>query len=583
MGRPDRRRLLILSALLSLACGEAATAPAPPPNRAPEASGSIPAQSVVVGETVTLDVSSYFSDPDGDILTHTANPSDPGVISVSVSGSMVTMVGVAQGTASITITAADPGGLSATQQAAVTVPNRAPVAEDSIPAQSVAMGETVTLDLASYFGDPDGDALTYSVAASDPEVISVGVTGSVVTIVGVSRGTASMTVTASDPDGESAMQQVEVTVPNRPPMAIGAMQDLTTPPGDTAAVDAAPFFDDPDGDELTYAATTSDDGVAEVSMSGSEATVVGVSPGTATISVTASDPDGLSADQSFQVLVPRPGTVVGIILVAQEPNPPPGQGFQRDMFGYMALLYRQGIPCDRPCHQVAVAMGSDTVLTDEYGRFVFENVRGDREYLINVVEENHPRDQRDVIPTTFWHHVIFDIASVTTVWQDTVRLEMSARQVPILAAKVHRWPPRTGEEVISFPGITVTLFASDAVTVLDRQVSDEYGEVVFRPLQHGVTYFLSPVDGYDRTRYRCDDRKMPHTVQARPYISCRDFDASLTDASALDGGGGVSQAGSSGHDDPPATARGRRLTRRRNRFPPGHPPLRSSSTMRSAR
>lgn len=80
MGRPDRRKLLILSALLSLACGEAATEPAPPPNRAPEASGSIPAQSVVVGETVTLDVSSYFSDPDGDILTHTANPSDPGVI-----------------------------------------------------------------------------------------------------------------------------------------------------------------------------------------------------------------------------------------------------------------------------------------------------------------------------------------------------------------------------------------------------------------------------------------------------------------------------------------------------------------------
>lgn len=652
MGRPDRRRLLILIVLPILACGDAATEPAPPPNRAPVASSSIPEQSVVVGETVTLaassyfsdadggaltytasssdpgvisvsvsgsmvtmvgvgqgtatitvtatdpgglsatqqvavtvpnrppiaedsiparsiflgetvtvDVSSHFSDPDGDALTYTANPSDPGVISVSVSGDMLTMVGVARGTADITVTATDPGGLSGTQQAAVTVPNRMPIAEDSIPAQSVFMGETVTVDVASYFSDPDGDTLTYTVATSDPGVISVGVAGSVVTIVGVARGTATMTVTATDPDGGSAMQQTDVVVPNRAPMAVGEMHDLAPPTGDTVVVDVAPFFDDLDRDELSYEATTSDAGVAGVSMSDSEAAVVGVSPGTATITITATDPDGLSAQQGFEVSPPHPGTVVGIILVAEDPTQRPGYGFPADFFGYMALLYRQGSPCDRPCYQVAVAMGRDTVMTDEYGRFVFENVRGDEQYRINVVEEDHPRVQRDVLPTTFWRHVMFDTVSVSTVWQDTVRLEMAARQVPILVAGVHRWPLRTGESRTSYSGITVTLFASDSVTVLDRKVSDEYGEVVFRPLRRGVTYLLSPVDGYDRTRYRCNDVKRAYRVGAAPYISCRHFDSSLTEASVLYGGGGVSPAGFTGHDQPPAAARRRRFPR----------------------
>ena len=76
---------------------------------------------LATGATGTIDASDYFTDPDGDMLTYTARSSDTGVARVSVSGSTVTIRGVAAGSATITITARDPGGLAATQRASVTV------------------------------------------------------------------------------------------------------------------------------------------------------------------------------------------------------------------------------------------------------------------------------------------------------------------------------------------------------------------------------------------------------------------------------------------------------------------------------
>ncbi len=90
-------------------------------NRSPAAAVFIPARSVNAGGSVTLDASSYFSDPDGDALTYVASSSNAGVAMASVSGSTVTVTGVAEGSATIAITARDPGGLTATQWTPVTV------------------------------------------------------------------------------------------------------------------------------------------------------------------------------------------------------------------------------------------------------------------------------------------------------------------------------------------------------------------------------------------------------------------------------------------------------------------------------
>lgn len=192
---------------------------------------------------------------------------------------------------------------------APTVPtpaNRAPEPTASIPGQTLNVGDTATLDLSSYFTDADGDSLSYAAASSDAAVVSVSVSGATLTIAGVAAGSASVTATATDPAGLIAAQTFRATVPNRPPEAAGAIAELTVLVGDTARLDAGAFFIDPDGDALSYEASSSDSAVAAVSVSGSEVTIGGVSGGSATIEVTATDPAGLSDTVSGHVAVVIP-------------------------------------------------------------------------------------------------------------------------------------------------------------------------------------------------------------------------------------------------------------------------------------
>ena len=115
---------MLAAVVWAAACGDGATGPAPPVtvlNRAPEAVGTISDLTLNAGDTESVDVSSYFSDPDGDALSYGAASSDAEVATVSVSGSTVTVTGVAEGTATVTMTASDPDGLSASQSFAANV------------------------------------------------------------------------------------------------------------------------------------------------------------------------------------------------------------------------------------------------------------------------------------------------------------------------------------------------------------------------------------------------------------------------------------------------------------------------------
>ena len=177
-------------------------------------SAAIPDQSVEEGAEVTVDVSGAFSDPDGDALSYEATSDAPGMATVSVAGSDVTVSGEAAGTATVTVSAADPGGLSANQTFEVTVSsaNQAPTVSAAIPDQSVEEGAEVTVDVSGAFSDPDGDALSYEATSGAPGVATVSVAGSDVTVSGEAAGTATVTVSAADPGGLSATQSFEVTV-----------------------------------------------------------------------------------------------------------------------------------------------------------------------------------------------------------------------------------------------------------------------------------------------------------------------------------------------------------------------------------
>ena len=92
-----------------------------PSSRAPEAIGSIPGQELVAGDASAVELSSYFEDSDGDTLAYEAATSDAGVARAPVAGSVVTVEGVGGGTATVTVAASDPGGLSAEQRFEVRV------------------------------------------------------------------------------------------------------------------------------------------------------------------------------------------------------------------------------------------------------------------------------------------------------------------------------------------------------------------------------------------------------------------------------------------------------------------------------
>ena len=87
------------------------------------------------------------------------------------------------------------------------------------------------------------------------------------------------------------------------PAACGPLPQVTVNVGETSSVTAC--FNDANGDMLGYTASSSNPAVATASISGATITVTGIAPGNTTVTVTASDPDGLQGQSNFAVMVPN--------------------------------------------------------------------------------------------------------------------------------------------------------------------------------------------------------------------------------------------------------------------------------------
>ena len=274
-----------------------------------------------------MNLGSYFSDADGDTLTYTASAADTGVAAVSLSGAIVSVTPVAAGATTITVTGSD-GSLNATQTLMVTVnprPNRAPIIEALIEAQTVVVGGSpATVSLGSYFSDPDGDALTYTATSSHSGAATTSVSGTTVTITPIAIGAAMITAMAADSSGLSVTQMFTVTVnppPNRAPTAVGTIPTQTVTAGGTGTVNLGSYFSDADGDTLTYTATSSDTGVAAVNLSGAAMVITPIAVGTVTVTAIASDPEGASVTQTFTVTV-NPATSSELVSSQSANNAP---------------------------------------------------------------------------------------------------------------------------------------------------------------------------------------------------------------------------------------------------------------------
>ena len=275
------------------------------PNRPPVPNGSIPPQPLTGTASRQINLAGYFRDPDRHALVYTPVSSNTAVATVRPSGSAVIVTPGVKGTATITITARDPFGNTAIQRFSVTVPNRPPVPNSSIPLQRFTGTASRQINLASYFRDPDRHALVYTPVSSNTAAATVRPSGSAVIITPGVKGTATITITARDPFGSTAIQRFSVTVPNRPPARNNTIGSRMLHATASTQINVAGYFTDPDRQALAYTPVSSNTAIATVRVSGSVVTITPGIKGTTTITVTARDPYGRTAAQSFSVTVPN--------------------------------------------------------------------------------------------------------------------------------------------------------------------------------------------------------------------------------------------------------------------------------------
>ncbi len=192
--------------------------------------------------------------------------------------------------------------------------DRAPtVASALADAAIVNESGTRTASLAGVFNDADSDALTVTAASSDEAVATVSVVSdsSTLTVSARARGTASITVTASDGNGATVSDAFSVTVKAAPVVAsaIGDVSGLEA--GTTQQISLAGVFSDADGDALTVTASPGEEAVVTASVASDSSSLTGAAASTATITVAAADADATGCPPNSPSPSRGPATVRG--------------------------------------------------------------------------------------------------------------------------------------------------------------------------------------------------------------------------------------------------------------------------------
>jgi Ca2+-binding RTX toxin-like protein len=297
-------------------------------NDAPTVANPVGDQSVDEDASLSVDLTGVFADADaGDSLS--MNVDGPAWLNYE-NGMLSGTAGNAEvGTHAVTLTATDAAGESVQHTFNVTVNNTndAPTVVNAMGDQVVDEDSDVAIDVSAVFGDVDvGDSLSLSADAPAWLTYSNGELWGTASNADV--GTHAVTLTATDAAGESVQHTFNVTVNNvnDAPTVVNAMGDQVVDEDSNVALDVSGVFGDVDaGDSLslsvnapawlTYAngMLTGAPGDAEV--------------GTHSVTLTATDSAGESAQQMFSITVNDVNDAPQLMQPIADQSATAGQGF----------------------------------------------------------------------------------------------------------------------------------------------------------------------------------------------------------------------------------------------------------------
>ncbi|TVY10464.1 Ig-like domain-containing protein [Paenibacillus cremeus] len=281
-------------------------------NHAPTVTEATYNLTYLIGSAVnSVDLSHFFTDPDGDQLEYSYTTMDAGGLNPQISGSMLLLGGQLERDATFIVTADDNRGgtMKATYNFKV---NHAPtVTHQTYGGLMFNEGSiNASIDVSGNFNDLDGDTLEYKVTPDTSADVTATISGSVLSFGGTLHSGTTFTVKASDGRGGVVSADYPIAV-NHAPTVTNAeiVGEYRLGSGTSAAIQTPSFdlsgnFQDADldaWDHLTFNVTPSSTNTLETVVRNGVLSFAGMPSGSPvlTYTVTATDLMGLSSSATY--------------------------------------------------------------------------------------------------------------------------------------------------------------------------------------------------------------------------------------------------------------------------------------------